>query len=975
MVTVAVLGPVSVRRDGVALPLPAGKTTELLVRLALDAGELVRTERLIEDLWGGAAGRNTLQVKVSALRKALGDRGLVLGGAAGYTLAVDRGGVDALDVLRVASTVGSLGDAAEVERECAAALSLFGGGGELLSGAGDGAWVAPHRGRLAEARLRLTEEAFAARITLGEAGSLVGELESLVVAHPVRERFWGLLITALYRAGRQADALDAYRRVQRLLAGELGVQPGRELRELERQVLRQDRGLDPPVGNLPGVSASLVGRDADIAAVAGLLGMRRLVTVAGPAGVGKTRLAVEVARSLSPAWLVGLDGVAGGPLWPHVGEAFGVAGATEAVVVDRLRGGALLVVDNCEHLLDEVADLVSRVLRAAPAARVLATSQVPLGVDGEVVHTLEPLSLADSVALFAERAVQQRRSFVFDGDAVAAVCRSLDGLPLAIELASARVKVLSIAEIARRLDDRFALLADPTSRRPARRRTLRAAIGWSYDLLFPDDQRGLWALACFPGGAPLPAFTSVLGALDVPAAAAVDVVDRLVDRSLVRAAGADRYGLLDSVRAYAMERLLDAGLVDVAWGAQAAWVAEAADRAAVGARGAEQAVQVATVRRERANIDAALAWTAEHDPALGLRIATGFGWTWAVLGAGPDGARRIRDAAGDLPPAALLLTGFLEASGGDLDRATADISQGMADDSDVGRLYLAFVRSQQGRAADALALLAECRAGFRARGQDWEEGVSWLLEAWASIALGETDRGRAACDEALRLLAPIGDQWALSHAEALLGELAQAEQRFVDAAAHLRRAASATHALGFAAAEAHHLANLGRALQQSGDPSAAAQTLRRALDVARGTGDLRTAALAGVRLGWVLRALGEPAREPLESAHRWYRAAGRGDAALLAEYLLAALDADDGVAGADDRLVSVLASARQAGDGVVEVLTLETLARVRAATGRISDARDLLAAAETALPAVKHLVTAADRADRDHARANLDSLT
>ncbi|MFC6083558.1 BTAD domain-containing putative transcriptional regulator [Sphaerisporangium aureirubrum] len=1008
----AVLGPVEVRRDGARLVVPSGKTTEVLVRLALDAGVLVRAERLIEDLWSDQAGgvaRNTLQSKVSKLRRVLGDPGLVTGGGAGYTLAVDPGRVDALEVLRLAESAASLrhaGDPAAAVRACATALAMF--RGELLPGAGDGAWLAPHRARLEEARLRLTEDHLAARCDLGAAGELIGELEGLVEAHPLREGLWKLLITALYRAGRQADALAAYRRVQRRLSDELGLDPGAELRALEQRILRHDvsaagpaRGdvsaAGPVRGNLPGLSASLIGRDADLAAVGRLLGDQRLVTVAGPAGVGKTRLAIEVARGCGApggAWLVRLESTRpGASLWQSVGEAFGVSAATEAMVLDRLRGsGLLLVLDNCEHLVETLPEAVGRMVSAAPGLRVLATSQVPLGMDGEAVYPLEPLTIADSVELFTRRAARQRRSFRLDagtGPVVEAVCRSLDGLPLAIELAAARAKVLSVQEIARRLDDRFTLLTDPTSHRPPRRRTLWAAIAWSYDLLFPDDQRGLWAFACFSDGAPLPAVEDVLAALGVPPASAVDVVTRLADRSLVGVdagpGGTVRYRLLDSVRAFCLDKLNEAGMADAALGAHAAWFAAAADRAGRGARGSEQAGHLALVRTERANIDAALTWAGTHDPPLGLRIAGGLGWSWAILGAGPDAARRVRAAltsAGTAAPArdranALLLAGFLEASGGDLDLATADIEQAarVAGDEQraVGRLYLSFVRSQQGRAEDALVLLAGCRADFRRLGRVWEEGASWLLSAWAEIALGATDRGKAACDEALRLLGPLGDQWALNHLEAMLGGLAQAEHRFADATAHLRRAADATHKLGFAAAEAHHLAGLGRAQHQSGDHRAAIATLERAIETAHATGDLRTVAAAGLRLGRVLRSAGErrPAREVVRSARSWYAAAGGGDAAVPAEYVLAALDADDGAPHAVERLSAVVAAARHVHDAETEVLALDALAHLHAEQGRTGDARAALDAADLVMPAARHLVTDGERIDRDRARSLL----
>ena len=222
----------------------------------------------------------------------------------------------------------------------------------------------------------------------------------------------------------------------------------------------------------------------------------------------------------------------------------------------------------------------------------MTTSQLPLGVEGETVYPLEPLSAGDAMDLFTQRAVQRRRSFVIDDDSapiVEALCRSLDGLPLAIELAAARIKALSVQEISRRLTDRFALLGNPTARGPERHRTLRAAIAWSYDLLFPDDKRGLWALSCFSDGAPLPAVEHVLVEIGVPAAASLDVIERLADRSFVRlevgVGGAVRYRLLDSVREFAAEQLREAGLADVAGRAHAQWFAAAADRAADGGRG------------------------------------------------------------------------------------------------------------------------------------------------------------------------------------------------------------------------------------------------------------------------------------------------------------------------------------------------------------------------------------------------------
>ncbi len=642
MLSISVLGPVEVRRTGELVPVPAGKTSELLVRLALDAGVLVRTDRLVDDLWAADAvrtSRNTLQSKVAKLRRALGDPSLLVSSDGGYTLVVDPAAVDALTVLRnTSSAVGLLeaGDQRGAADLCASSLTMF--RGDVLAGAGDGDWLTPHRTRLEEARMKLIETGFSARSQLGEAGDVIGELEAAVAAHPFQESLWVLLITALYREGRQADALAAYQRVRDRLADELGLDPGPQLQQLERQILTHDASLDAagrttiPIadhgsaGNLPSLSVELVGREAELVALTDLLSAQRLVVVVGPGGVGKTALAIATART-SPAaggtWLARLETAAtANEVTDTVIAALDVVGG-EAALYERVkRIDALVILDNCEHVVDAAADLAVRLLDAAPGLRVLCTSQVPLDVDGEVVFELAPLALDDSVELFTRRASAQRTNLDI-GDAGAAVhelCRSLDGLPLAIELAAARSKTLSIEEIARRLDDRFGVLSDPTSRKPERRRALKATIRWSYDLLFPDDQRGLWALATFAGGAPLPAVESVLAALDVPAAAAIDVVGRLAARSLVIVDDEEspvgrRYRLLDSIRAFALDAMADAGLTEAALAAHARWFADAADSSTDGVRSRDQAHHLSFARAERANIDAALAWCVSTRPA------------------------------------------------------------------------------------------------------------------------------------------------------------------------------------------------------------------------------------------------------------------------------------------------------------------------------------------------------------------------
>ncbi|MCW2957946.1 MAG: transcriptional activator domain, partial [Solirubrobacterales bacterium] len=842
MLQIAVLGPVEVRRDAQAVAVPGGKTSELLVRLALEAGVVVGSDRLVEDLWAAGAvttRRNTLQSKVARLRRALGDPLLVAGGDGGYKLAVDPAAVDALTVVEHSAAAGRLldcGDARGAADLSASTLRLF--RGAVLPAAGDGDWVTPHRLRLQEARLTLVETQLSARLRLGNAGEVVGELEAAVADFPFREGLWELLITALYRSGRQADALATYRRVQTRLADELGLSPGPHLQQLERQILIQDPALvddgadrpappsdlHEPVGNLPSMAAALVGRDPEIAALVRLLAGERLVDVVGPGGVGKTALAIATGRRLAESvrappggvWLARLETAAtADDVLDTVLAALRVTGG-EVALVERLKARPTVVIlDNCEHVVDAAAALSVALLDAAPALRILGTSQVPLDVDGEAVFEVAPLALGEAVELFARRAAARRRGLAFGAadDDVRALCRALDGLPLAIELAAARTRTLSIEEISRRLDDRFSVLSDPASRRPERRRALKATIGWSYELLFPDDQRGLWALGTFAGGAPLPAVESVLQALGVPASTAIDVVGRLASRSLVMvdddgAAPRARYRLLDSIRAFALEALGDAGLTDRARGAHAAWFADAAGSSTAGVRSGRQAEHLAFVRAERANLDAALAWAATHDPSLALSIVNGFGWAWIVIG-DSRGAQRILtalEAAGDAaPPAdratALLLAGWIEASTGHLERARRHIAAATVlsesiEDVDLQArccYHLAYVESHDGDFDRALELTDRSDALYgrldRPRDPDrsWDLAANWLFAARAAISAGDHARAVEARDRVEHWLGTVDDPWLHVRRDAMLGELARIEHRFDDAVRHIAR--------------------------------------------------------------------------------------------------------------------------------------------------------------------------------------------
>jgi predicted ATPase/DNA-binding SARP family transcriptional activator len=1032
VLALSVLGPFELRRGGELVSVPAGKTTELLIRLALDAGVPVRVERLIDDLWGAdglPTQRNTMQAKISKLRRALGGAAVVTSTAAGYAFEVDRGSVDAFGAVELGELASARladGDPAAVVEICGRALGMF-RGDVVLPGAGEGDWVVPHRARLEEVRLGLIEDQLEARLQLGAGREVIGELEALVVRYPVRERLWELLVTALYRAGRQADALATYQRVRAQLADELGLDPGPRLQRLEAQVLAQDATLgalnrplaatlvtDAPAGNVPSMSVELVGRETELAALTDLLAVKRLVEIVGPGGVGKTAVAVEVGRRLMLP-----DGVPGGVWLARLESAstdegvidvlisaMDVAGG-EAALFERLQGvEAVVILDNCEQVVDAAAALAVRLLDAGPGVRVLCTSQVPLYVDGETVFELATLALPDAVELFSRRAAAQRSSDPrWEADeAVFDLCRSLDGLPLAIELAAARTKTLSLEDISRRLEDRFAVLSDPTSRRPERRRSLRSTIRWSYDLLFPDDQRGLWALATFSGGAPLPAVESVLEALGVPAAAAIDVVGRLASRSLVtvddavrsatsepdRAVPASvRYQLLDSIRAFALEAMTEAGTAQTAQAAHATWFAAAADACTAGVRSSRQAEHLAFSRAERANIDTALAWSAARDPQLGLRIVNGFGWSWVVLG-DHRGAQRIvtaLDAAGDAAAgnraSALLLAAWLEASSGNLDVAREHISAAAyladaIDDVDLrarGCYYLAYVVSHHGDFEQAMELTDRSRALYDGLDRPWDQAANGLFAARAAISAGDREHSVEAAARVKDWLRRVDDPWLHVRGEAMLGELARLQYRFDDAVLHIGRAAEESRRLGFQQTEAYQVSSLGRAQCQAGDYAAGAATLRLAVDKAEATGDVRLAALARVHVGRVLRALGEvvPARTALEAATAWHRDAGGGEQAALGECLLAAMDAADRVSGADERLVHVLGTARQRGDAPVEVFALDALGRLAAQAGDMARAQELYTEADRRMSAAAHFITDRDRTDAHAVRSPSDA--
>jgi DNA-binding SARP family transcriptional activator len=532
MLELGLLGPVRAVRAGRELPLGGPRQRAVLALLVVEAGQVVPAGRLIEELWRGGpppGAATTLRSYVSRLRALLAPDATLKASGGGYVLTLGPGRLDAEEFERLAG-VGraalAAGEAAAAANRFAEALGLW--RGRALADVGEVEPLALEASRLEELRLGVLEDRIEADLALGLHAEVVSQLEQLVAEHPLRERLWRLLVVALYRSERQADALAACRRAREMLAEELGLDPGEELQRLEQQVLRQEVPAVPPAarrGNLPAPLTSLLGREPDLAAVDGLLGETRLVTLTGPGGSGKTRLAIEAAaqaadRFRDGVWLAGLAGIASAELvMPRVMEALEVRQQGDLPVIDaliyRLRSAELLLVlDNCEHLLDACAALTGTLLAGAPRLRVLATSREPLGIPGEVAYLVPPLevppesagaqalSRVPAVQLFVDRASDVRAAAAADPpvETIARICRNLNGLPLAIELAAARSATLSAAEIEARLADKFQFLRH---RRPAadpRHQTLKAAIDWSYELLTRDERRVFAELSVFAGG-------------------------------------------------------------------------------------------------------------------------------------------------------------------------------------------------------------------------------------------------------------------------------------------------------------------------------------------------------------------------------------------------------------------------------------------------------------------------------------------
>ncbi|MER6025499.1 BTAD domain-containing putative transcriptional regulator [Streptomyces sp. NPDC001851] len=865
-----ILGPLDIRTDDGTPIDPGGpRPRALLTLLLLDAGRAVATERLTDGLYGaappaGAAG--ALQSQISRLRRRLGPHAEVEATPGGYRITAPADSVDAHRFERLARegrealAAGDPRTAATLLRE---ALALW--RGPALPDLPD---AHAESARLEELRLAAVQDRVEADLGSGGGPELVPELRSLLAAQPLSERLYGQLMRALHAGGRSAEALRVYEEARRTLADELGADPSPELAALHLELLR---GAEPvrARSRLPAQLTRFVGRDAELSRIPALLAEARLVTLTGPGGAGKTRLAIEAARARADAYLVELAPLTDGTRIPYaILAALGVreglrsattdtAGRLLAALEDR---ELLLVLDNCEHLVEDAARVAGLLLGCCPGVRILATSREALGITGEVLVPVPALPPEPAEQLFLDRARAVRPGF--DGHArVADICRALDGLPLAIELAAARLRTLEPRELADRLDDRFRLLFRGDRTKAPRHRTLRAVVEWSWELLDEEERELAGRLTVFSGGATVDAVEAVCG---VPYPE--DLLVSLAEKSFLEVSEG-RYRMLETLRAFAAEHVsCGPALRD----AHAAYYLRLAERAEPLLRTGGQLPWLARLAAEHANLDAALRHLIRGDATDALRLMAALSWFWRLRGLHGEqvpSARALLAAVGDEPPEGLTeeyalcmmntITGrgddpaepgriarvaelmrtldgplrlpftmvLWALTGGPLFSDDEKLRAVRVEDDPWARalldLGLAYQAQFAGRPADSEAAFTRALEGFRATGDRW--GMANCLDPLGTFAgwRGDHERALTLFDEGLahvqELQAPEETADLLRTRATVLLHRGDVE----DAVAHFERSAALARSTGALDKVAAARRGLGDAARLSGDAARA----------------------------------------------------------------------------------------------------------------------------------------------------------
>ena len=1015
---IGILGQLEVRAaGGQLLPVGGARLRSFVIRLAASDGGPVSVDRLAEDLWSReqpADAANAVQALASRVRGAAG-RDLIEYGPAGYRIAVGADEVDAWAFEHLIATARTELDGGRTEAAAAQfrrALELW--RGPALADVADAPWAAATIARLSELRLAALEDRIDADLALGRGPELVPEVEALATEHPLRERLRGQLMRSLYAAGRQADALAVFEDTREALAVSLGIDPSPGLAAVHLAILRaelpagsgNDRVTGDRSGNLPAQLTSFVGRDDELSRVAKLLGESRLITLTGPGGAGKTRLAIEAGARLDVpdgVWFVPLAPVRDAPdvpqavlaaigahdtAWP--GDAREAARLAALSPLDRLcellaPRDQVLVLDNCEHLLDAAASVAARVLAEAPGVRILATSREPLGVTGETLSPVPSLQLPPqdanaaelagnpAVRLFADRAAAVRPGFVMNDENsadVVAICRALDGIPLAIELAAARVRALTPAQVAGRLADRFALLSVASRGTLPRHQTLRAVVDWSWDLLDEAERAILRRLSVFSGGAtPESAERVCQLAGDAASGSGRDVVDivaSLLDKSLVTAGDEDhvRYRLLETVRAYASDRLAEAGETEQIAAAHARYFIDLAERAEPELRSRDQLTWLRLLAAEHDNITAALRYSVESgDGATVLRFVAALAWYW--------GTHDYDAEAAEWAAAAVRL-------------APADVPAELADAYSLCQLVSVMTGMRDAEvSADRLA---EVLRALPVPTEDSRHPMLALMAPMLAV-LGGND---AAVSATLDKVASHPDPWVRAAQKLAAGHLAINAGNIEAGGDELAGAYQSFERLGDRFGMVVSLSGLAEVAMAHGDPADAVRSLEEARDLAVADIGGNWAHTVGVPLGWARAATGDIAggRAEIEAGVRLAERTGKLDHAVRGYVQLSELARGTGdLSGARailDRAAELVASRQQRPDLAFEAAITYTKSGClaeqegdldaaagwhRQALDRFSTSSLLISQSNQTLAIVVEGVAALTAARGDHARA------